>query len=149
MRNSAPSKSVALPQSPFGYGWKPVPANQQDRPILLFDLDGTLRGDVAPMVRLTRPLIPNITHKVTLQEPLNTGKLIRFLWNLASLWTLRTIHRQQRRRYKHLFSELHNLAAALLHDVCIEEVRLKYRDALPGMPNLWSKGDSLLLITST
>jgi phosphoserine phosphatase len=97
------------------------------------------------MVKLARPLVPNFLGKVMFHEPLNAHKFFHFLWNLAKLWTLRTVHRQQRRRYKHLFSELHNLSAALLHDTKREDVRLKFDGHLRHMRGLWFDGAVELL----
>ena len=122
---------------PPGYGWHPIPPDFQDRPVVILDLDGSLRGDVMPMVRLARPLVPKFTRKIMLREPLGTKRLLRFIWNLTSLWTLRTIHYEQRRRYKHLFSELHHLAAAMLQDMSLGEVRRMYCDTFASTPGLW------------
>jgi phosphoserine phosphatase len=97
------------------------------------------------MVKLARPLVPNFLGKVLFHEPLNAHKFFRFLWNLAKLWTLRTVHRQQRRRYKHLFSELHHLSAALLHDTKLEDVRMRFDEHLRSMRRLWFDGAVELL----
>jgi hypothetical protein len=127
-----PSLLDAFPEA---YGWRSIP--ETDLPTLVFDVDGTLRGDVLPMVRLARPLVPKYLRKVTLREPFNLRKLLQFSWNLARLWTLRTIHSEHRRRYKHLFSELHNLAGALFQGMTVDAVREKYRERLKHMHGLW------------
>jgi phosphoserine phosphatase len=108
-------------------------------------VDGTVRGDVLPMVKLARPLMPNLLQKVTLQEPWNLYKFLHFCWNLGKLWTLRTVHREHRRRYKHLFSELHHLAASLLEDTPVADVRAKYRECLPPMRGIWFE-DAITLL---
>jgi len=132
--------SDQLPQAADGYGWATIPEALHELPVHVLDLDGTLRGDVAPMVKLARPLVPNYLNKLTFHEPWNTYKLFHFAWSLGMLWTLRTIHREQRRRYKHLFSELHHLAATLLRDTPIEKVRDIYRRRIPHMHKLWFDG---------
>ncbi len=127
------------------YGWPTVPESLRDLPLILLDVDGTVRGDVLPMVKLAQPLIPNFVGKVLFHEPVNAGKLLRFIWNLARLWTLRTLHSEQRRRYKYVFSELHYLAAAMLHDMPVAEVRRKLDQHLPSIKGLWFEGAVELL----
>jgi hypothetical protein len=119
------------------YGWPAIPEDFRGLPIAFVDVDGTARGDVLPMVKLARPLVPNLLHKVTFQEPFRFHKFVHFSWNLGKLWTLRTVYSEHRRRYKHLFSELHHLAAALLHDTDIDQVRATYRRNLPELQGLW------------
>jgi phosphoserine phosphatase len=97
------------------------------------------------MIKLARPLVPNFLGKVMSHEPVNAHKFFHFLWNLAKLWTLRSVHRQQRRRYKHLFSELHHLSAALLHDTKLEDVRSRFSAHLRLMRRLWFDGAVELL----
>jgi phosphoserine phosphatase len=127
------------------YGWPAIPEHLRGLPIIFVDVDGTVRGDVLPMVKLARPLVPNFLGKVMFHEPLNSHKLLHFLWNMAKLWTLRTVHREQRRRYKRLFSELHHLAAALLHDTRVEDVRSKFHERLLYLQGLWFDGAVELL----
>jgi phosphoserine phosphatase len=119
------------------YGWRTMPDDLRGLPIVFVDVDGTVRGDVVPMVKLARPLVPNVLHKVAFKEPFNFHKFLHFTWNLGKLWTLRTVYNEHRRRYKHLFSELHHLAAALLHNTPLEQVRATYRRRLPQMQALW------------
>ena len=88
----------AIPRHELGYGWRPIPPTLAEGPIFLYDVDGTLRGDVRPMVELAKPLVPDYLGKATLREPLNTHKVARFVFNLGKLWTLRTVNRQQRRQ---------------------------------------------------
>lgn len=78
------------------YGWPSLPEQQRDLPVVLLDVDGTVRGDVLPMVKLARPLVPNFLAKVMFHEPLNAYKLFGFFWNLARLWTLRTANKHKR-----------------------------------------------------
>lgn len=117
----------------------------QGPPVVLLDLDGTARGDVGPMARLARPLMPRFLDKALRREPVNARKLLRFVWNLGRLWVLRVIHRSHRRRYKTIFSELHHLAAALLEGEEVEAIRLRYREATRAMPRLWHDGAVELL----
>lgn len=119
-------------------GWPELP--DPALPLVLADLDGTLRGDVLPMVRLVKPLLPRLADKALLREPWNAQKLAHFLWDVAKLWALRTLHAEERRRYKRLFSELHHLTAAMLRGIELEVVRAKYRDALPRLEGLWAPG---------
>lgn len=119
------------------YGWPTIPDSVRQEPLVLVDVDGTVRGDVLPMVKLARPMVPRVLHKVTLKEPWNFHKFLHFSWNLGKLWTLRTVNREQRRRYKHLFSELHHLAAALLENTPVSEYRARYRRCLPPMQAIW------------
>ncbi len=125
--------------SEFGYGWPEIPASLRGWPIVLLDVDGTLRGDVLPMVKLARPLVPNYMAKLTLQQSLNFYKVIGFTWSVGRLWALRVLFSEQRRRYKRLFSELHYLAASLLAGTALDELRARYQRDLPGMRNLWSE----------
>jgi phosphoserine phosphatase len=97
------------------------------------------------MVKLAGPLVPNFLNKVLFHEPLNAHKFVYFVWNLGRLWTLRTIFSEQRRRYKHLFSELHHLAAALLRGMRLEDVRAMYRESLCRTQGLWFDGAVELL----
>lgn len=127
------------------YGWPTIPESLRTYPLILVDVDGTVRGDVAPMIRLARPMLPSVLRKLTWKEPWNLHKLVHFSWSLGKLWTLRTVHREQRRRYKRLFSELHHLAAALLRDTPIGEFRARYRRCLPQMPGIWHEGAIALL----
>ena len=126
------------------YGW-PAPPRVEGEALVLADLDGTLRGDVLPMVKLVGPLLPRFADKVLRREPWNARKLVHFLWDVARLWTLRTLHAEERRRYKQLFSELHHLAAAMLRGAGLASVRAKYRSALPRIPGLWHAGAVELL----
>jgi hypothetical protein len=134
-----------FPRGGEGYGWRPIPDRLSHLPVSVVDLDGTLRGDVIPMVKLAAPLVPNFLAKVTFREPLNAHKLVRFLWNMGGLWTLRIIYYEHRRRYKHLFSELHNLAAALLAGMELEVIRAKFRQHLPAVKGLWFEHSAELL----
>lgn len=130
------------PPSPSepAYGWPSIDERLRGLPLFFADLDGTLRGDVGPMVRLARPLVPNFAAKVLRQEPVNFTKTLRFLGDIGTLWILRMLHRQQRRRYKYLFSELHQLAGALLRDVPVEAIQRKYAKQIPHMHGLWHDG---------
>ena len=119
------------------YGWPKIPEALRDEPVVLVDVDGTVRGEVLPMVRLAQPMVPKVLRKVMLREPWNLYKLVHFSWNLGKLWTLRTINREHRKRYKHLFSELHHLAATLLEDMPVGDYRARYRQCLAQMPGLW------------
>jgi phosphoserine phosphatase len=143
------AKNLAAEAKQRKYGWPKIPAELHDLPLFIVDVDGTVRGDVVPMVRLARPLVPNYLKKIVLLEPLNAVKAAQLLWNLSKLWTLRTINREHRRRYKHLFSELHNLAAALLRGMEVEALRARYREFLPHMDGLWSEGAVELLRRAT
>jgi hypothetical protein len=127
------------------YGWPTIPESLRAEPLILVDVDGTVRGDVMPMVRLARPMLPRVLRKATWKEPWNVHKLVHFSWNLGKLWTLRTVNREQRRRYKHLFSELHHLAAALLEDTPVNAFRARYRRCLPQMRQIWFDGAAALL----
>jgi phosphoserine phosphatase len=101
------------------------------------------------MVRLAKPLVPNYLEKFMLREPLNAHKVVRFSWDLAKLWTLRTVYREHRKRYKHLFSELHHLAAAVLQDTPLEVLRKRYRKRTAHLASLWhsAAGDLLRKLT--
>ena len=127
-----------LPAVEDTYAWPIIPIDEfDDCRVVVSDLDGTLRSDVAPMIRMAGLLVPKFVQKLTLREPLRTGKLIRFLVGLGRLWCLRTINREHRRRYKYLFSELHTLAAALLTGMETRQLRAMYQRTLPSMPTLW------------
>ncbi|MHC4878326.1 MAG: haloacid dehalogenase-like hydrolase [Planctomycetota bacterium] len=127
-----------LPSAPAVNAWPVIPSDQRDSlPIVVSDLDGTLRGDVGPMVRMAGLLVPKFLHKMLLREPVRAGKTIRFLWGVICLWTLRTINREHRRRYKYLFSELHTLAASLLSGMDTARIRKMYRQNLVQMGELW------------
>jgi len=118
--------------------WPVIPNLQRDElPIVVSDLDGTLRGDVGPMVKLAGLLVPKFIRKVLRREPLRAGKVLWFLLGLGRLWTLRTINREHRRRYKYLFSELHTLAATLLSGTETSQLRELYQQSLPHMAGLW------------
>lgn len=125
--------------SELGYGWPEIPASLRGWPIVLLDVDGTLRGDVLPMVKLARPLLPNYLAKLTRQQSVNFYKVMSFAWSVGRLWALRVLFSEQRRRYKRLFSELHYLAASLLAGTMVDELRVRYQRDLPGMRYLWSE----------
>jgi hypothetical protein len=97
------------------------------------------------MVKLAGPLVPDYLAKLRRKQPVNAYKVAHFSWDLLRLWALRVIFREHRRRYKRLFSELHHLAASLLHDVALDELRERYRKRLPGYRGLWSGGAVELL----
>ena len=122
------------------YCWQSIPCEEDELPIVLVDVDGTMRGDVIPMIRMVRLLIPDYIKKLTFQEPLNAHKALQFLINVTKLWALRTIYSEQRRRYKHLFSELHYLAAAILQGTEVEKLRSDYRTQLSRVKRLWHTG---------
>jgi hypothetical protein len=128
------------------YGWPKIPESLSDQPLVLVDVDGTVRGEVLPMIRLARPMLPKVLRKVMLKEPWNLHKLLHFSLNLGKLWTLRTVNREQRKRYKHLFSELHHLAATLLQGMPVGEYRARYRHCLARMPGVWFD-DAIPLLT--
>lgn len=118
--------------------WPVIAGLQRDElPIVVSDLDGTLRGDVGPMVKLAGLLVPKFIRKVLMREPLRAGKVLWFLLGLCRLWALRTINREHRRRYKYLFSELHTLAATLLSGTETLQLRELYQQSLPHMSGLW------------
>ena len=127
------------------YGWRPIPSEENELPVVLVDVDGTMRGDVLPMIRMVRLLMPDYVKKFTFQEPFNAHKALRFMVNITKLWVLRTIYSEQRRRYKHLFSELHSLAAAILHGTEVETLRSDYRTQLLRVKGLWHTGAVNLL----
>jgi phosphoserine phosphatase len=134
-----------LPRAQSGYGWAPIPRPLCELPGFLVDLDGTLRGDVVPMVKLAGPLVPDYLAKLRRKQPINAYKAAHFAWDLLRLWALRIIFREHRRRYKRLFSELHHLAASLLHDIPADQLRARYRKRLPKYRGLWSGGGVELL----
>ena len=121
--------------------WSKIPEEWSHHPIALLDLDGTLRGDVLPMVRLAQPLLPPFLNRwprfESDRETARSLKIARFGSSLLRLWTLRTFTRHHRRRYKHLFSELHMLAANVLQDANTSEVRKRYRQHLQAMDGIW------------
>jgi phosphoserine phosphatase len=119
------------------HGWPEVSSEAADLPVAFMDLDGTLRGDALPMVKLALPYVPNFASKVRLKEPIRAKKAVQFGWNLARLWTLRTLHHEQRRRYKRLFSELHHLSAALLSGFEVDEVRELFRRRAQQVKGIW------------
>lgn len=130
--------SVQLPGSENEYDWPVIPRwSFDDIPVVVSDLDGTLRGDVTPMVRMAGLLVPNFLQKLKFREPWRLRKVLWFLFGLARLWVLRTLNREHRRRYKYLFSELHTLAAALLTDIEIGLLRRTYQETLPTISGLW------------
>ena len=119
------------------YGWREIPDSLRHLPIVIMDVDGTLRGDVGPMTRLARPLVPRFLQKVMFREPWRLGSLIAFTWNLVRLWVMRTVNRDERRRYKHLFSELHHLAAAMMRFTDADSLRKIYRSHIADCDRLW------------
>ena len=129
----------------MNYSWQAIPRVEDELPIVLVDVDGTMRGDVLPMIRMVRLLIPNYIKKLTFQEPVNAHKALKFFVNITKLWALRTIYSEQRRRYKHLFSELHTLAAAVLEGTEVEALRSNYRTHLLRVKRLWHAGAVNLL----
>ena len=76
----------------MNYSWQAIPRVEDELPIVLVDVDGTMRGDVLPMIRMVRLLIPNYIKKLTFQEPVNAHKALKFFVNITKLWALRTIY---------------------------------------------------------
>ena len=132
------TKTYHEDRSPEAYGgWREIPESLSHLPMIIMDVDGTLRGDVGPMTRLARPLVPRFLHKVMFREPWRLGSFVAFVWNLLRLWVVRTVNRDERRRYKHLFSELHHLAAAMMRFTDADSLRQIYRKHIATCENLW------------
>jgi phosphoserine phosphatase len=152
-RRSVPASGAAtpahvggqLPREETGYGWPPVIAEHQGLPLYLVDLDGTLRGDVLPMVRLAQPLIPKVLLKIKGKAPVHLAKAVQFVSSVGELWVRRAAQSEQRRRYKYFFSELHHLAAAMLQHLSQDAVRNLYSRRIPGMEGLWHS-DAIALL---
>lgn len=129
----------------LAYRWGEVPACFRDDPIALLDLDGTLRGEVVPMIRLATLIAPNWRLKLNGGESLELRKLVTFCRNVLSLWKHNAQAKHHRLRYKPLFSELHVCAAATLKQVSLTDLRTTYRSAIELMSYLWSPGSIKLL----
>jgi phosphoserine phosphatase len=126
------------------YGWDQTSSFDTDLPLALLDVDGTLRGELKPMIRLARLLAPKWRRKLNGEESLNFYKCKSFCRNIGGLWKCLQ-DENNRLHYKPLFSELHIAAASLLHRTPVQKQRLEYRSQIELMNCLWSPGAIHLL----